>query len=116
MNFAMTVLADTWNGHHMSGWWFLLMVPMMVFMGGMMWMMMRGMMGRGSSSDSCDTPASVVGKENPMDALERRLAEGEISIEDYRARRDALIDGAAKPSGDEDAERLVAPGSRGGEP
>ena len=113
LNFVLTFpLADTWNGHHMSGWWFLLMLPMMAFMGAMMWMMMRGMMGGGSSPDA----DASVSRETPMEILERRFAEGEISIEDYRARRDALVDAAAEVSGDDDAERLVASGSRGGEP
>jgi hypothetical protein len=49
-----------------------------------------------------------------MQILERRFAEGEISIEEYRARREALVDGAAFPSGDEDDNRLAAPRSGGG--
>ena len=106
MNIALTVpLADNW-GMHGSGWWLLAAIPMMLFMGAMMWMMMRGMMGGGSSPDSSARSDTSVSGETPMEILERRFAEGEISIEEYRARREALVDGAAEPSGDEDEQRL----------
>jgi hypothetical protein len=49
-----------------------------------------------------------------VEILERRFAEGEISIEEYRARREALVDRAAESSGDEDERRLVGPRTGGG--
>jgi putative membrane protein len=114
VNIALTVpLADSW-GMHGSGWWLLAAIPMMLFMGAMMWMMMRGMMGGCSSPDSSARSDTSVSRETPMEVLERRFAEGEISIEEYRARREALVDGAAEPSGDEDESRLVGPRTGGG--
>ena len=115
MNIALTVpLADSWGMHGDGGWWLLAAIPMMLFMGAMMWMMMRGMMGGGSSPDSSAPSGTSVTSETPLQILERRFAEGEISIEEYRARREALVDIAAEPSGDEDDERLAAPRSGGG--
>ena len=115
MNIALTVpLADSWGMHGDGGWWLLAAIPMMLFMGAMMWMMMRGMMGGGSSPDSSAPPDTSVTSETPLQILERRFAEGEISIEEYRARREALVDGAAFPSGHEDDERLAAPRAGGG--
>ena len=113
MNIALTVpLADDW-GMHGGGWWLLAAIPMMLFMGAMMWMMMRGMMGGGSSPDSSARSATSVSRETPTEILERRFAEGEISIEEYRARREALADGAAEPSADQDEQRLVGPRTGG---
>ena len=118
MNIALTVLladnSDNWNMHDIgTGWWFVMIPVMVLFMGGMMWMMRRGM-GGSSSSDSSAPGDRFVSRDSPMEALERHLAEGEISIEEYRARREALVDGTAQPSGDYDEERLAAPRSGGG--
>ena len=77
-------LADSWGMHDgdIGVGWLIVMVPMMLLMmGGMMWMMMRGMGGGSAPSESSGTT------ESPVDVLERRFAEGEISIEEYRARR-----------------------------
>ena len=115
MEIALTVpVADNWSMHGNGGWWLLAAIPMMLFMGAMMWMMMRGMMG-GSSSPNPSAPSNTsVSSETPIEILERRFAEGEISIEEYRARREALADGATERSGDEGDERLTAPRSGGG--
>lgn len=114
MNIALTVpLADNW-GMHGGGWWLLAAIPMMLFMGAMMWMMMRGMMGGGSSPDSSASSDTSTSRETPIEILERRFAEGEISIEEYRTRREALVDGAAEPSADEDEQPLVGPRTGGG--
>ena len=110
MNMALTVpLADNWGMHGGSGWWLLAAIPMMLFMGAMMWMMMRGMMGGGSSPDSSARSDTSASRETPLEILERRFAEGEISIEDYRARRETLVGRTVEPSGDEDEQRLVGP-------
>lgn len=114
MNIALTIpLADGWGMHDGSGWWLLIAVPMMLFMGAMMWMMMRGMMGRGSSRGSPAPPDRSARKETPLQTLERRFAEGEISIEEFHARRDALVGGEGQPSADEGEEQLTAPGVGG---
>ena len=118
MNIALAVpLADDgWGMHGGGGWWILAAVVMMLFMGAMMWMMMRGM-GGSSSSHSSASPDGFDRPESPLDTLERRLAEGEISIQEYRERRDALLDGAAEigdAEEEEEEERLASSGSGGG--
>ena len=114
MNISLTTpLADNWGMHGNGGWWLLAAIPMMLFMGAMMWMMMRGMMGGSSSSDSSASSDTSARRETPLEILERRFAEGEISIEEYRGRREAL-DGAAEPRGDEDEQQLAGPRTGGG--
>jgi putative membrane protein len=103
--------SDNWSMHDGNigtGWWIVMATMMFIFMGAMMWMMMRGM-GGGSSRDSSEPSDRSVSRDSPIEALERRFAEGEISIEDYRARREALVDGTAQPNGDHGEERLAAP-------
>jgi putative membrane protein len=98
MDFAQIIpLADSWGMHgDIGAGWLIVMAPLMLLMmGGMMWMMMRGM--GGGSSPPSDTPGTT---ESPVEILERRFAEGEISIEEYRVRRDALVDGTPNESGD----------------
>jgi hypothetical protein len=82
---------------------------MLLMMGGMMWMMMRGM-GGGSSSDSTAPSESPGSPESPVEILERRLAEGDISVEEYRTRREELVDGADEPNADHEDEPLTASG------
>ena len=113
MSTQTITLADSWGMHGSGGWWILGAVVMMAFMGAMMWMMMRGM-GGDSSRDSSTPPDTAAGRESPMETLQRRFAEGEISIEEYHARREALVDGNAQPSADDGEEQLTAPGARGG--
>jgi putative membrane protein len=87
--------------------WLIVMGPMMLLlMGGMMWMMMRGM--GGGSTSRTSAPGERTGTtESPVEILERRFAEGEISIDEYRARREALVSGIAEPNTDD--EPLTAP-------
>ena len=103
---AILPLADGWGMHDGDiGWgWLIVMVPLMLLMmGGMIWMMMRGMGGNSSPPDEAPrTPESAV------EILERRFAEGEISIDEYRARRQALRDGSAEPTADDDEQLLTA--------
>ena len=101
----ITFLADGFGMHDGDAGigWLIVMVPLMLLMmGGMMWMMMRGMGGGSAPSESSGTT------ESPVDILERRFAEGEISIEEYRARREALVNGIANESGERDEQPLTA--------
>ena len=68
---------------------------MMLFMGGMMWMIMRRM-GGASSQRSAARSESPRTTQSPMEILERRFAEGEISIEEYRELREVLTNGARR--------------------
>ena len=109
---AIIPLADSSGMHDgdIGAGWLIVMVPLMLLMmGGMMWMMMRGM--GGSSSPPSESAGTT---ESPVDILERRFAEGEISIEEYRARREALVNGIANENGERDEQPLTA--SHAGEP
>ena len=86
----ITPLADTWmHGGWGWGWgWMSLMMAMMVlFWGavivGIVWLIR----GTGSPPRAREQDVS---RETPVEILDRRFAEGEISEEDYRARREVL--------------------------
>ncbi len=79
-----------------SGWWIAMPVCML-----MMMVMMFAMMGHGSAkgggarwwSGRWPGPREEAPSERedtPIDVLDRRFAEGEISVEDYRERRETL--------------------------
>jgi putative membrane protein len=99
-------VADTWGMHGDVGWgWMIgMMIVMVLFWGaiifGVIWLI-RGAVG-GRSEER---------KESPTEVLERRFAEGGISVEDYRARREVLGNGTANPSGAHDKEALTMPRS-----
>jgi uncharacterized membrane protein len=98
-------------------------IPCLLMMGVMMWMMMGGMR-RGSQHGHSDSAAEtapqakapvvrdlderLVRRGSPAEILERRFAEGAISVEEYRARREALVNGATAPNGAGKEEPLTA--------
>jgi putative membrane protein len=108
---AIIPLADSWGMHDgdIGVGWLIVMVPLMLLMmGGMMWMMVRGMGGRASPPG--ETPRTT---ESPVEILERRFAEGEISLEEYRTRREALLEGDAEPSADDEQPLTAARAGEG---
>ncbi len=97
MNIAQAIpLADTWGMHGDvgAGWWIVMMVLMVLFWGaiifGVVWLI-RGVTRGGSAPGE-----RLVSRESPVEILERRFAEGEITAEDYRARREVLVGGTAE--------------------
>ena len=99
-------------------------IPCVLMMGVMMWMMMRGMGGGSRHRDSAsaaemaprakapvvrDLDERLVTNESPVEILERRFAEGAISMEEYRGRREALGKGAVEPNGAHKDELRTAP-------
>ena len=108
MNAAHGLLADTWM-HGGRGLWIpLMMIPMLLFWGaiifGCVWLI-RGT-GRGKWGAPRETHVS---KESPVEILERRFAEGALTEEDYRARRQVLVNGTAGYTGAHEDEPLMAP-------
>ena len=96
MNVAEIVpLADTWgmDGEAGWGWMVLMMGSMALFWGavilGIAWLI-RGA-ARGGPAARGET---TVGRETAVEILERRFAEGALTLEDYRARREVLLNGA----------------------
>jgi putative membrane protein len=94
MNIAQIIpLADTWmHGGWGWGWMTLMMIGMLLFWGavifGIVWLIRATVDGRPERRT-----------ESPTDVLDRRFAEGAISVEDYHARREALLNGTAGSNG-----------------
>lgn len=93
MNFALTLLADSsWDMHGDvdTGWMIVMMVFMVLFWAaiilGIVWLV-RGAAGGGWHWGG-------ERKETPTEILERRFAEGAISVEDYHQRREVIAGGA----------------------
>lgn len=98
-------LADTWGMHDGvgTGWGILMLVGMFLFWGalvvGIVWLIRATTRGWGARGERLVDGEPPVPRESPVEILERRFAEGAISVEDYRARREVLVDEAATPSG-----------------
>jgi len=88
-----------------------MMIGMVLFWGvillGIAWFLWGGARSGPASSERPVIEAS------PLEILERRFAEGAISAEDYRARRDVLVNGTAETN-DVHNETLTTPRAGGG--
>ena len=91
MSIASTVLlADIWdtNGHMGGGWWVVMMLWMVFFWGavifGTVWLV------RGGASSQSWRPSREA---TPLETLDRRFAEGAISVDEYHERRRVLTGG-----------------------
>ena len=95
------LVADTWGMHWGAGWMALMMVGIVLFWGaivfGIVWLI------RGGSERR-----EVRRAETPTEVLDRRFAEGTISVEDYRQRRDMLGNGAPETNGARTSETAAA--------
>jgi uncharacterized membrane protein len=114
VNIAQTIpLADTWGMHGDvgAGWMILMMAVIVLFWGaiifGVVWLIRRAW------GDSTPGP-TLVSRESPVETLERRFAEGAITPEDYRARREVLVNGTSQSNGAPKDEPLTAPQAVGG--
>lgn len=118
MNVAQTLpFADTWGTNHPLGaaWWIPMLVMMVVFWGAMMLFgsrLMRGGMCWPWQRSPGEPPAET--SETPVDLLDRRFAEGTISVEDYQARRKLLAELADQTNGTHADQALIAPGASEG--
>ena len=76
--------ADTWGMHDVgTGWWLLMMVGMIVFWGAVIW----GIVWLLRSRPDGDR------RESAREVLDRRLANGEISDDEYQQKRALLEPG-----------------------
>ena len=90
MNFVAVIpMADTWGMHGGDvgwGWMVVMMVVMVLFWAaiilGIVWLV------RGGATGNWSLPMRR--RETAADILERRFAEGAISVEDYRERREVI--------------------------
>jgi putative membrane protein len=111
MNIAQTIfLADAWGMHGDvgAGWMIAMMAVMVLFWGavifGIIWLIRGAFAGRPGPEQER--------RESPTDVLDRRFAEGAISVEDYRERRQVLVAGSPESKGAHEDE-LAAPGAGG---
>lgn len=92
----------------------MMMIGMLIFWAvvilGIVWLVREGI-GRAQRPRE-ETPRAD--EETLLAILERRFAEGAISVEDYRTRRDVLGNGTVEPNGVHDEEPLTAPRAGGG--
>jgi putative membrane protein len=86
ISLSLLQFADTWGMHDNdvgAGWMIAMMLGMVVFWGlvvvGVVWLL-RETIGRGHRRTDAD----------PLAILDRRLAEGQISVEEYELRRKTL--------------------------
>ena len=88
----ITLLADTWgmNGDVGTGWMVAMMIGMVLFwvvvILGIVWLVRDGI-GREQRRHGEAPPAR---EETPLAILDRSFAEGAVSVEDYRTRREIL--------------------------
>jgi putative membrane protein len=86
---STALLADFWdtNGHMGGGWWIVMMIWMGIFwvaiVAGVVWLV------RGGAS----TGWRAERRESPLEILDRRFAEGAISADEYRERREVIAGG-----------------------
>lgn len=93
-----TVLAHHGWGDHMDwggGWWVVMVIGMVIFWAlvvvGIVWLVREASGHRGFG---------VRRGHDPLELLDRRLAEGTISPDDYRERRAILTGSSHPPQGD----------------
>jgi putative membrane protein len=92
---SVALLADMWdtNGHMGGGWWIVMMIWMVLFWGavifGVVWLV------RGGTSGWSRTER----RETPLEILDRRFAEGELSADEYHDRREVMTGGGAGRGG-----------------
>jgi putative membrane protein len=76
-----------WHMHDIGwGWWLLMSVGMVAFWGLVIWAIVALVRGGTSAPQRPKTDT-----DRPLDILQRRLARGEISPEEYEELRDALL-------------------------
>ncbi len=92
---AQPFVADTGWNHMAGGGWVLMGLGMLIFWGlvifGIVWLVR-------TLTQHRPADGSRSGEPGPLDVLDRKLAEGAMSVEDYRERRQ-LLTGEPKGGG-----------------
>lgn len=82
---GLSCLADVSWGHMDGGWWIVMILGMLVFWGLVIalvvWLVRGGAQSIGMRADA---------RQTPLEILDRRFAEGAISVEEYSERREVL--------------------------
>ncbi len=89
------MMHEHWQGEWGGGWWWVpMLIMMLLFWGGLIWVGLTLVRSTGQGS-GMDRPPLRAADPDGRTILEQRFARGEIDIDDYRARVDALR--AAEP-------------------
>ena len=106
---SLLPFADTWGMHGDdvgAGWMIVMMVAMVLFWGaiilGIVWLARGGFEDRRAGREV-----------TPTEILDRRFAEGAISTEDYRERREFLETGTRRRPGAAGPDERATPGPNG---
>lgn len=93
---ALVLAQDGWDGHHDmdGGWWIVMMIGMFLFWALIIVAVVWAVRTWSDGNRARD-------KSTPQDVLERRLAEGQISVEEYEERRRVLSGPTASPGAPE---------------
>ena len=92
VSIASTVLlADMWdgNGHMGGGWWIVMMIGMVVFWAAVIVVIVW--VARCFPNGWRESP--LRDRETPQEILDRRFAEGAISVDEYHERQQAIRSG-----------------------
>ena len=89
---GLVVFADSWDMHNGDGgWWVVMMLAMLLFWGlvivAIVWLVRAGRLGAGSGSAA----------KGAQELLDERLATGDLSIDEYERRREALAGKGSPP-------------------
>jgi putative membrane protein len=81
------------NGHMGGGWWIVMMIWMVLFWGavvvGVVWLTRGGRSGWSRAEH----------RETPLEILDRRFAEGDLSADEYHDRREVMTSRGASSGG-----------------
>lgn len=85
-----------WNGMGGGyGWWIMMTIMMIVFWGGLIWFAVTVVRRPNDTSHTTGSgmvtpPTNSVARKTAREILDTRLARGEIELDDYRQRLEAL--------------------------
>ena len=106
MNAIATLLvADTWGMHDVGAGWMIVMMGVMILFWaavilGIVWLVRGGVGGRRERREEVRTPTAT-------ELLDRRFAEGAISADEYRERRELIAKATAEANGDRHREPVA---------
>jgi putative membrane protein len=106
--FAEVPFADAWSMHGGDvgfGWWMVMTLGMIAFWGAIIALVVWMLRGGAAASRP---PPSAPEESSPREILDRRLADGSLSVEDYERRRRLLEEAGGDGVGSRDPAAIGA--------
>jgi uncharacterized membrane protein len=89
-----------WREHDMgSGGWIVMALVLIIIVALLVWLVLRTTGGDARDRRSPERGSGGGGDEPPLRILDRRLAEGKITVEDYEQRKKILAGDRGQPPG-----------------